>query len=135
MASQRHVRKLVRHYATLMGFAHPMKISVAFHDSRHEQYCDENDRDCYGYCQPQPQYHRCVVGFDLYHPKWHERDETVEECVRHELFHAFIAMYTQAATHLTSDKEERVRKILGDLEDSLVQKLASMPLWKYAPEA
>ena len=132
VATQRYVRGLVKHYANLMGFAHPYKISVAFHNSRRGNWCDDKDHDVYGYAQSQPQYHRCVVGFDLYHPKWHEKDETVDECVRHELAHVFVAMYTQAAQRFVTD--EHAKALMEDLEDSLVQRFATMLIWAYAPE-
>ena len=135
IASQRTVRKLVRQYANLMGFGHPFKISVGFHDSRAKDYCDPKDPDCYACCEPQPQYHRCTLRFDLYHPRWVEKDESIDECIRHELGHALVALLAQAAGHLVGEKDERMRHVMGDLEDDLVQRVAAMPVWAYVEES
>lgn len=135
VASRRELRRLVKFWADQIGFAHPFRISVAFHDSRKDDYCMDEDRDVYAYCSVQGQYERAVLGFDPYHIGWARSGDPVSEVVRHELFHAFVAMYTQAANHLTGVRDEKTRHILADLEDQMVQKLSTMPAWKHVPEA
>lgn len=131
IASKPTFRRLVKQYADLMGFARPFKVYVVFHDARKEDFCDPKDVDCYACCEVQPQYHRATLHFDQYHPAWDGRNEEVEECVRHELGHAFVGMYTQAATHIAGDNTA-LKDVLADLEDDLVQRISAMPIWAYA---
>jgi hypothetical protein len=134
VASQRTVRRLVKKYADLMGFAHPMRIGVAFYDSRKKQYIDPDDPACYGAAHVMPQYMRAVLCFDLYHEGWALRDESIDECIRHELGHALVALFAQAASHLVKEKDQQTPHILADLEDQLVQVIASMPVWAYVED-
>lgn len=132
VASQRKVKELVRKYGRLLGFGHPFKVTVVFHNCRKQDFCDTDDVHCYACCEVQPQYLRATLHFDLYHPRWLEADEELEECIRHELGHAMVATYTQAASHLTESQE--IMKVLADLEDDLVQRIAAMPVWKRVEE-
>jgi hypothetical protein len=60
-------------------------------------------------------------------------EPNIQACIRHELFHAFVSLYTQSVSHLVTDPA--IERILDDLEDELVNRLSALPLLRHVPEA
>ena len=127
VASKREINRLVKHYVDLLGFSRPWRLAVVFHDSRDKDFCYPKEPGVYACAESEPQYHRAWVHIDPYHEGWGKEDGQLEECIRHELFHVFLSAYTHAADHAVGNRT--VRGILEDLEDELVNRLATMPVW------
>ena len=125
IVSQREFKAIVKQSAHDMGFSHPWRVAVAFHDSRKDDWPHE-DHDVYACAHPQPQYHRCEIHTDLRHYGW-TKETSVAECVRHELAHVLVSGYTMAVTNHMKNKQ--ILSMLELEEDKLVNWIACMPFW------
>lgn len=132
IVTRREFERIVRYWCDEIGFVHPWTAHCQFHDSSKGDLPDE--RDSFVYCAiiAQPQYHRVFVHTDLRHAGWNT-ERCIQNTVRHELYHAFVSLYTQAVSHLV--KDPRIAAILDDLEDELVNRLAASPLLRHVPNA
>lgn len=126
-ASPRYARRRVRYWMGRMGITAPWKVSVGIRDCRKGTagLCDPEDPNVYAQMEPQAQYLRGTLLLDLWHPSF---EEGLDECIRHELLHLMVHAYTGAAVHHAGANKAAVA-VLEDLEDALVSRLATMPIW------
>jgi hypothetical protein len=125
--SAKAIRAAVKRWGNLLGFARPWRIYVNICDSRKGVYCDSSDPGVYASCEPAHSYHRAVLRFDPYHPGFDGED--LDEVVRHELIHAILHSYTEAAHHNAAS--DAVRAMLETLEEELVGRLSTLPVFDH----
>ena len=112
---RRKLLKRVTYWAERMGVT-DIKIRIrTYHDP---------DDGIEGAALPEPQYRRGIIRFNLASDGFREDPDTV---IRHELGHLIVAMYCQAVFHVVADAD--TRKILNDLEDDIVTRIETMPVW------
>jgi len=124
VATKPEFKRAVNEQCKYMGLGPPWSFKMDL-ETR-----DIPDPEAYAACIAQPDYFYATLYFDPTHPGWAKEDFTITECVRHELFHAYISAYTHAA-HRLCGGDKQLEAELNAREEELVTRLATMPIWEY----
>lgn len=128
VATKHAFRRSVNKWAGLMGLTHPWRFSVDVRDG--DAPAHGEDEDVYACCEPSPNYYYAKLTVDPYHIGWHiKEDGEIDDCMRHELFHALLSPLTMYAQSLARGNKD-IERALTDLEEQVTTALETMPVWE-----